>query len=142
MEHKCEICGAVMVRHECPCCHGSGDDPDLAVGDDGRYYQPECWVCGGTGSVPHCPNEDNDAHLEYDRQELRKLREAEAGDQAGQIMIPLETVTAIANYLLVQPLATLADIMAEFDLGETEAIFALGTAKYAIRAIMEEELAN
>lgn len=76
---KCEICGAVLDCDECPCCHGSGEDPDPEV-VDGRYVYHDCWVCGGTGEVQRCPDEENDAHQAYDREELRKFAEAEASE--------------------------------------------------------------
>ena len=52
-----------------------------------------------------------------------------------RVMIPLETVRDIANWLLWHRAATVLDVMAEFDLTEDEAFYALATAKIVIREL-------
>ena len=59
-----------------------------------------------------------------------------------QIMIPLEIVTEIANWLLYNRDASVVDVMAEFDLSDEEALYALATARYVVRKLEEEALAN
>ena len=56
-----------------------------------------------------------------------------------QVMVPLETVTAIANYVWRHPHAQIMDIMAEFDLTNDEAFFALATARLVIRDMEKDK---
>ena len=53
---------------------------------------------------------------------------------AGELhQLPLDTVVAVANWLLTRPLATVADVMAEFDLSDDDALVALALARAVIR---------
>lgn len=74
--HTCAVCGKPEQEEDCPSCHGSGDDPDLATDENGRYYQPACWVCDGQGTVWHCPDEHDDAHQDAYNRELLQLSAA------------------------------------------------------------------
>lgn len=56
----------------------------------------------------------------------------------GKIAIPLETVKDVANFVLAHPRASVVDVMAEFDLSDDEAFFALATARYVIQEIAKE----
>lgn len=55
-----------------------------------------------------------------------------------QVMIPLQTVTDLANWLLWHRDATIMDVMAEFDLNREESLYALATARYVIRELERE----
>lgn len=62
-------------------------------------------------------------------------------DALASIAIPLETATAITNFVNEHSQATVADIMAEFDLSEQEALLALATAHYVLRELEREQAA-
>lgn len=72
----CAVCGTATAEEECPCCHGSGDDPDQDV-IEGRYVTHACWVCDGSGVVQHCANDYDAAHQAA--YEL-KLQQPEGGE--------------------------------------------------------------
>lgn len=62
--------------------------------------------------------------------------------KSNPLMIPMETVKDIADWLLWRPGATVMDIMAEFDLTDMEAFFALVLARHVVHDMETERAKN